>query len=74
MMTITVRRVGPELIEYEVIEGRTYHANREATFTGPHTDDPASQVHGPAYTLWRANDADMLAAFREKYPDADIML
>lgn len=74
-VSIVVRRVLPNVIEYHVtahdpLSGeRTsfYHANREATFTGPHTGNPGRQVMGGAYTLWRSDDVEMLMAFKRRY-------
>jgi hypothetical protein len=70
--TIIIRRVEPGAIEYEVIQGVTYHADRRATFSGPHGAKAAAPIEST--TLWRAEDSDMVAAFRERYPDAEIML
>ena len=74
-VSIAVRRTLPNVIEYDITrhdplggdELRTYHANREATFFGPHTGNPARQVGGPAKTLWRADDTEMLMGFRRVY-------
>jgi hypothetical protein len=70
--TITIRRIGPDMIEYEIIEGRTFHANPTATFAGPHTTSSAPQCHSSS--LWRETDDEMIAAFRAQYGDADIIL
>jgi hypothetical protein len=51
------------------------HANREATFFGPHTGSGnAHQVHGGASTLWREDDNQMLMAFHERYPLAEVSI
>lgn len=54
---VSIRRVGKETIEYDVIGGTTY-----------------THTKADAGTLWRANDQDMIEAFKAKYPDADINL
>lgn len=73
-LSIAIRRVRANVIEYDLIfhtpfgdETRTQHANREATFAGPWTGNPARQLTGGAFTHWRADDADMLMAFRRFY-------
>lgn len=74
-VTITIRRTLPNVIEYNLTfhdplsgdQTRTYHANREATFFGPHTGAPARQIEGGARTLWRGDDAAMLLAFQREY-------
>jgi hypothetical protein len=73
--TISIRRVLATVIEYDVTthdpiggdQTRTLHANREATFHGPHTGNPARQVTGGASTLWRADDQAMLFAFAQRF-------
>ena len=75
-VSITATRTRPNIVEYSVTthdplygdSTRTYHANRVATFMGPHTGGPANQLHGGPWTLWRENDADMEHAFRREYP------
>ena len=75
-VSITATRTRSAVVEYSVTthdplygdSTRTYHANRAATFMGPHTGGPASQLHGGARTLWRESDADMEHAFRREYP------
>lgn len=72
---ITVTRTHPNVIEYMVScdgEERTYHANREATFFGPHTGQPGRQVWGPASTVWRESDAELKKVLRRKYRGAVI--
>lgn len=74
-VTITVRRTAFNVIEYTVThhdpisgdQSRVWHANREATFWGPHTGAPGRQVMGEANTFWREDDVDMLHAFRRGY-------
>ena len=74
-VSIAIARPLPNVIEYAVTqhdpisgdETRIYHANREATFFGPHTGSPARQVGGRAASLWRADDVTMLEAFRQVY-------
>lgn len=78
--TITITRAMPNVIEYSFAEGddeptHTYHANRYATFHGPHTGrGGARQVLGPANTLWRERDDDLVKAFERRYPGATISL
>lgn len=75
-VSITAKRTRPNVVEYSVTthdplygdSTRTYHANRVATFMGPHTGGTTNQLHGGPRTLWREDDADMERAFRRKYP------
>ena len=75
-VSITATRTRSAVVEYSVTthdplygdSTRTYHANRVATFMGPHTGGPANQLHGGARTLWRESDADMERAFHRAYP------
>ena len=78
---VHVRRVVPNMIEYTLVidtisnpemERRTFHANRIATFFGPHTGLPGRQVYGSAKTLWRETDKDLQQAFKRAYPMATI--
>lgn len=74
-VTISIRRTAANVIEYTLtfhnpISGdheSTFHANREATFHGPHTGNPGRQIHGGASTLWRADDTELLLGFQRKY-------
>ena len=75
-VSIKVHRTMPNVIEYSVTthdplygnSTRTYHANRAATFFGPHTGAPGRQLTGGARTLWRADDNDLAVAFHRQYP------
>ena len=78
---VRLRRTRSNCIEYDLTSNApaaaasvsTFHANRTATFWGPHTGaGGARQVIGPAWTLWRADDNAMLIAFRRKYPGATV--
>ena len=78
---IALRRVHHSIIEYDLTYSSpvalehtsTLHANREATFYGPHTGNGgARQVSGGAITLWRKDDTAMLMAFKRKYPFASV--
>jgi len=75
-VSITAKRTHSNVVEYNVTthdplygdSTRTYHANRVATFMGPHTGGTANQLHGGARTLWREDDADMARAVWREYP------
>lgn len=79
---ITVRKINDHTIEYDVStqepwdpepETRTYHANRSATFHGPHTGNGAArQLNGPADTVWRDTDAAMIEALKREYRGAKV--
>ena len=78
---IALRRVHHSIIEYDLTYSSpvdlehtsTLHANRVATFHGPHTGrGDGRQVSGSAKTLWREDDTAMLMAFRRKYPFASV--
>jgi len=78
---IALRRTHPNVIEYDLTctapgapdQTHTHHANRAATFHGPHTGGGgARQMGGSAATLWRADDTAMLVAFRRKFPRASV--
>ena len=80
---ISLRRTRDNVIEYDLTitspmaaveqQTHTYHANRTATFFGPHTGGgDARQIEGGARTLWRDDDNQMLMAFRRKYPFASV--
>ena len=78
---IALRRTHHNVIEYDLTcsapdvpdQTRTLHANREATFHGPHTGrGDGRQMSGGAKTLWREDDTAMLMAFRRKYPFASV--
>ena len=74
-VSITAKRTRPHIVEYSVTthdplygdSTLTYHANRAATFFGPHTGAPGRQHIGGARTLWREDDDEMAAAFRLAY-------
>ncbi|MEY5098684.1 MAG: hypothetical protein RJA36_1403 [Pseudomonadota bacterium] len=68
---VDIRRPRRNVVEYDVTydngEVRTYHANRVATFFGPHDGKPAMQTGGGATTLWRDDDVEMLRAFQRAF-------
>jgi hypothetical protein len=85
-ISVIVRRCRPNVVEYSVIAPSTsgsdypnrvdtYHANRSATFFGPHTGNGnARQIGSMAKTLWRPNDATLRSAFRRAFPNAEISI
>ena len=75
-VSIAIERIAHNIIEYTLSDANgqwSFHANREATFHGPHGGS-ARQVHGVASTLWRERDDDMIKAFERRYPHAEISI
>ena len=83
-ISIKVRKIASNIIEYDVsarepwdkeAEVRTYHANRTATFHGPHTGNGgARQLSGSADTAWRDTDAGIIAALKRQYRGATVTM